>query len=68
MTTITCHIPLKLRLRGELSEDEWLALEDKLVTLYVRAIKHSLRELEKSHLIAREKSPEGDLTSTLRLP
>ncbi len=67
MTTINCYIPLKLRLRGELSEDEWLALEDKLVTLYVRAIKHSLRELEQSHLIARKQSPEGDLTSTLGL-
>jgi len=43
MSEIKCYIPLKLRLRGELSEDDWVDLENKLVGLYVSAIQRSLK-------------------------
>lgn len=65
MATINCYIPLKLRLQGELSENEWVNLEEKLVALYVRAIERSLRELAKSGLIAGAEVPNGDLASAL---
>lgn len=63
MTTIHCHIPLKLRLRGELREADWAALEDRLAIFYASAIEHSLRELAKSRAIEWEK-PVADKAAT----
>jgi hypothetical protein len=48
MQTINIHIPLKLRLRGELSEANWADLEKALLAQYTRAIERSLAELAKS--------------------
>ena len=48
METINVYIPLKLRLRGELSEDNWTELEKVLFAQYTRAIERSLAELAKS--------------------
>lgn len=51
MQTINCYIPLKLRLRGELREDDWNALEEVLVAKYTSMLKRSVAELTKSQFI-----------------
>lgn len=53
MQTINVYIPLKLRLRGELSEDNWTELEKVLFAQYTRAIERSLAELAKSRFSER---------------
>lgn len=47
MLQIHCHIPLKLRFAGEPQEDQWDALEEKLVTFYSRLIARGLSEVER---------------------
>jgi len=54
MQTINCYIPLKMRLGGELSEDDWAAFEDALVATYKRVIERSLSELSRSGFINTE--------------
>lgn len=63
MTTIRCSIPLKLRLRGELREADWKALEDRLALFYASAIERSLRELAKSRVIEKPFAGERSLAS-----
>lgn len=48
MKSINVHIPLKLRIRGEFSGDNWSDLEKALFNQYTRAIERSLVELAKS--------------------
>src|SRR2546423_10785735 len=52
MQTINCYIPLKLRLLGEPSENDWAALEERLVALYTRALTRSVTKLTWPHFIA----------------
>src|SRR5438132_3277838 len=48
MRTINCYVPLKLKLSGQLSEDDWAALEEALVAQYTRALRRSLEEMARS--------------------
>ena len=51
MQTINCYIPLKLRLRGEPSEDDWANLEEAVVARYRRTLRGSLVEVRKPGFI-----------------
>lgn len=51
MQTINCHIPLKLRQRRALSEDDWVTLEETLIATYRRVIERSLSELARAGFI-----------------
>src|SRR6266487_280506 len=51
MQTINCYIPLKLRLRGETSEDDWANLEEVLVARYTRTLRRSIAKLTRSQFI-----------------
>ena len=48
MQTIQCHLPLKLRVSGEPTEDDWNALERALTAQYTRALRRSLDALERA--------------------
>jgi hypothetical protein len=37
--SIECYVPLRLQLSGELSADDWSALEDALMAHYARALR-----------------------------
>ncbi|HYU72553.1 MAG TPA: hypothetical protein VEL31_07720, partial [Ktedonobacteraceae bacterium] len=58
MQTINCYIPLKLRMSGELGEDDWVALEEVLVAQYTRALRRSIAELTQSRFIESGMSEE----------
>ena len=45
LKTLNCHIPLKLHIRGELSEDDWALLEEALVARYTHALRKGVQEL-----------------------
>jgi len=53
MQRINVYIPLKLRLCGEFSEDNWSDLEKALFAQYTRAIERSLAEVAKSRFSER---------------
>jgi hypothetical protein len=59
MQTINVYIPLKLRLRGELREDNWTELEKVLFAQYTRAIERSLAELAKSRFSERGRTDQA---------
>jgi hypothetical protein len=47
MTTLNCHVPLTLRVRGEPSAVDWAALEDALTVRYTAALRRGLAELSR---------------------
>jgi hypothetical protein len=52
MHAINCHLPLKVRLCGEPSEDDWAKLEDALTEQYSRALQRSFAEISRKRPIA----------------
>ncbi|UPJ53433.1 hypothetical protein IVB30_20215 [Bradyrhizobium sp. 200] len=45
MQIVNCHVPLKVRLTGEVGEDHWSALENALASKYSSALRRSLQQL-----------------------
>ncbi len=68
MSAINCYIPLKLQVRGELSEREWATLEERLTTLYVQTIERSLSELARARLLTRQEATEQSANGSPNRP